>query len=94
MHSDCGREYLARGAQQQARQREKRGGKESAEKLGLMHGGDYSPKNRTKATFPAAVGLSAKPAIFPENGLVSKSGCGNAARATAEEEIAWKTYFT
>ncbi len=94
MHSDCGQEYLARGAQQQAAQREERQGEEAAKKQGLLHGGDYSPKNRTKATFPAAVGLSAKPAIFPENGLVSKNGCGNAARATAEEEIAWKTCFT
>ena len=56
MHSDCGREYLARGAQQQARQREKRGGENGAEELGLLHSGDYSPKNRAKATFPAAVG--------------------------------------
>jgi hypothetical protein len=46
-------EYLARGAQQQARQREKRGGEDGAEKLGLLHGMDYSPKNLTKATFPS-----------------------------------------
>ena len=60
VHSDCGQEYLARGAQQQARQREERGGEEGAEKLGLLHGGDYSPKSRTKATFPASVGALSK----------------------------------
>jgi hypothetical protein len=63
MHSDCGREYLARGAQQQARQREKRGGEEDANKHGLMHGRDYSPKNLTKATFPSVCRTAASVTI-------------------------------
>jgi len=40
-NTDCGREFLARGAQQQAAQREEREREENGEKH-LMHETDYS----------------------------------------------------
>jgi hypothetical protein len=53
-YSDCGREFLARGAQQQAAQREERQGKEGGEEHGLMHEGHYSLKNLARANFSRA----------------------------------------
>ncbi len=48
--SDCGQGYLARGAQQQAAQREEREREEARNKHGLLHAWHYSSKDAKKAT--------------------------------------------
>src|SRR5687768_7096132 len=48
--TDCRGEYLARGAQQQAAQREEREREEARNKHGLLHAWHYSLKGGKKAT--------------------------------------------
>ena len=71
--TDCRQGYLARGAQQQAAQREERE-REGSEKPCLLHGGDYSRTKRRNATRMSERRRANEPGGVPAGRLAAARG--------------------